>query len=788
MNLFHVKQAVAAGMALLTATSIQAGIPYVINSMGELIDLPLQVGDRVELPPKSTPDDTYQVLNPGVLALDGDGVTLEAIAPGASGVEFYANGAAIPTGNSGAIVMPEPDGAGRVFLLVDPVNGAWESRPWLCLTDPEYTGYPKDADDVAMVLFDSQTSRNLELTSEITIGGFYFGQLRNNAVTLTLRRKSDAATGILNFVRTTGEPALLQFAGGAYASKLTTLNFGGSSEAERLTVNVVSGLDVDFGYCHTDSTWFRGQFNAKERYADLNIPGGKQFRFVNANPWDAGNQFATAYFGTNIKISGQGMLWNDSAAALTLSADMDGFTGVFRDSGLGHSGYDRNANMQFVKQATNAVLEVKGFLGSDFTAAKSATFTAWGIGGSGSGGPSPNRVPWKVVSDGGYLMFRQEANTTWGAGSVQTNHIERLVLNKGNTQVSVNAGDANANSPSNTLSVATLANINKATLYVNSTLTYNTGVKAYMRLGGIHGHVIGNTTYGPAGSGVYPIVPWAIARENNSASHNTPLFLAVNENGMVVKNNPLKVRPGLVTNPAANIYSDNNTTIALTTNTTVNSLSLGNNGDGKVLGENKTLTITSGGLILRNANCRIGTSTSGATAGNLVFGGTAYVFSTGGAASLNEIWAKMTAPNGFVLAHYGTLLIGGDQTGINGEIVVNQGTLFLGKDGQKADIDADIRIVGGNAKVQVNVTGTLDNVAVHFDDAHTHAGKLILPDGETETCLKLFTGETKQSMPRGTYGASGSGAQFIDDTHFAGTGVLHVLKDNLVHPTIIILR
>ena len=44
------------------------------------------------------------------------------------------------------------------------------------------------------------------------------------------------------------------------------------------------------------------------------------------------------------------------------------------------------------------------------------------------------------------------------------------------------------------------------------------------------------------------------------------------------------------------------------------------------------------------------------------------------------------------------------------------------------------------------------------------------------------------NIPRGTYGATGSGAEFIDDNHFSGTGWVRVLKDDLAMPLIIRMK
>ena len=100
----------------------------------------------------------------------------------------------------------------------------------------------------------------------------------------------------------------------------------------------------------------------------------------------------------------------------------------------------------------------------------------------------------------------------------------------------------------------------------------------------------------------------------------------------------------------------------------------------------------------------------------------------------------------------------------------------------------NVRIVSQNAKVKVNVSGTLNAVNVHFDDVDRFSGKLELPAGKTETCRMLFIGDGETSMPRGTYGSSASAAEFVDDAHFIGTGVLAVTRDNLHAPSVISIR
>jgi hypothetical protein len=52
-----------------------------------------------------------------------------------------------------------------------------------------------------------------------------------------------------------------------------------------------------------------------------------------------------------------------------------------------------------------------------------------------------------------------------------------------------------------------------------------------------------------------------------------------------------------------------------------------------------------------------------------------------------------------------------------------------------------------------------------------NAGVLELYSGKAQTVTELWLGGVQQ-LPAGTYGATGSGADFVDDTHFSGSGVV----------------
>ena len=66
-------------------------------------------------------------------------------------------------------------------------------------------------------------------------------------------------------------------------------------------------------------------------------------------------------------------------------------------------------------------------------------------------------------------------------------------------------------------------------------------------------------------------------------------------------------------------------------------------------------------------------------------------------------------------------------------------------------------------------------VNVRFVKTNNAYGKLELAEGVHQKCFALSIDGVDQA--RGTWGATGSGAQHVDDTRFAGKGVLNVLGD-----------
>lgn len=771
---------------------------YMAPTLADLIAFRLKAGESIVLPPLTTRQDFYRVLNARVATLASGGITLAAVEPGGTGVELWgydpAGGTNLLSGTGGLIVVPEPVGAGRVYLFKEAAS-AWnwnDAANWECVSDPGYLGYPDAVDDVAMILYYNQGGKTMTVGSaadpSVTVGELYAGQLKSVATSLRLQGGSSQVR-TLNFGRSNGEPARIQLTGGAWDAKGFTLTAGGNAESSRLTLGIASDLDYDAGYTFVDDTRQRNSLGWDR--VTISLPTGRTLRIINGHPTGAVNQGTYCYLGAAVKVVGAGVFWHDSMLNVQLDGvDFSAFSGTFRETGYGHAWYDRSANIQFKSPSVErAALEVKGFVTSALSPTTSAGYCAWGIGhGYGDSGPVANRVPRRRVAlAGGMLEFRPEQNTSWGPGSVLTNRTEILEARKGLSYIYLWTA-SNSAFPTNTFTAGSLANTEKGTLLINEPRTRDNSatVMALVTLGGFAEHALGGA--GDLATETYPIIPWIVARWT---ANWDIMFAAVNARNQMHRPVRTSVVLDTVADPLRNVYSSGQS-IALTEDRVVNSLWLNNAGKGKRLGAGRTLTISSGGLILAGDGTGIGEQGGGAANGSLVFGNTAYVHATSTSTSNpQQIWSPVTAPEGFVCGYYGNLVLAGDQRGIGGEIAVNNGTLMLGSlDGTvKADLgEIDLRIVSGASRVKVNVPGTLKAVNVRFDDVERFAGKLELPAGGMETCRMLFIGEGEESMPRGTYGSSAGIAEFVDDRHFAGTGVLVVSRDTLCPPTVIIVR
>ena len=113
------------------------------------------------------------------------------------------------------------------------------------------------------------------------------------------------------------------------------------------------------------------------------------------------------------------------------------------------------------------------------------------------------------------------------------------------------------------------------------------------------------------------------------------------------------------------------------------------------------------------------------------------------------------------------------------DYIVPAGVLKLGGFGSGCTLGSGEIDVSWSGGLDVESAGALKNIGAirlsSYRGQGSKWGKITM--GVSDTITKVYL--DGESLKRGTYGATGSGARFIDDVHFAGTGVLTVLIDDI---------
>lgn len=779
--------------------------------------LHVRAGDTITLPTLGEGED-YAVLHEGVGALDGNVVTI--LKPGILGIEKLSGDRTVSDGVMAVLSLPEPIGNGRVFVWKPThwASGDWSNpEAWDQIGVATNSDYPRRANDIAICARYGDWGYEINLPAQVTLGGLMMGSYMLhrdlNDYSYTLRGQEGVGS-TLTFQRTDKKPAWIQYFcnGTAVEGQYYKIcsKFGDSNRSLR----TVCGSDVEM-----DLGWVTGK-NSQQNVTRLDwatssvleIPEDRTLVFRNGSPYQKENTGMYWIAEGKGSIVGGGRIVN--AAGISFLFDFEGsdFTGTIVESAKGRDGYDRNANTWFSKSDTleDAGLEVHGYVKrvnyKDFDLSKSAGYARIGLNHTYPGQMDiGNRLAGREVAlYGGRLDLRPE-ETVWNDPTGKLRYeTGNLAVKNGFTYLIANGPGKTSSYPEVRFSAQTMTHAGKGTvilesnrLWVESQMTDRVEVNfpwfQEVATGGI--------------------VPWLIAYSDhpgwgNDGGWQSMRFPTVDEDGNL-RTQWLNSTSLQEADAGANVYCYSKD-LLISEDKTINSLVLLNtHGGGKMIGAGKTLTIASGGLVLQSKT-RIGDNSWGqaqpsANCGTLAFGDTAYVFANSpDAGSSCWIMSQMVAPYGFVSGYPGFLMISGDQTGIDDEIVVQAGQLTLGivlnNNGANlslpCEIDVPVRIVGGGSTLVIaDVEGTTLDPAqnVYFDDVGGFSGKLSIPEGKTETCSMLYTrnsleGEAWVSLPRGTYGASGSGAETIDDARFAGGGILVVRRDDLVQPTMILMR
>ena len=807
------------------------GSARAVGDLSELRATPVRPGDTIVLPELTHEGEYYQTLDIRPFEIAADGITLVAREPGFTAVAVYrhnsVSGAIERDPTMGlAICAPRPAGSGRVFFAV-PTSGTWDwanAANWTNLSGDE-ADYPRLADDVAIAPL--ANGGQLRLRSDATVGELYVGWNEaavpgenNGAVRLY---GENAAT--LTFESTDpGRPALLRVTGLSrrdVGTGFPHFRLGNSGKNDNnIAFVAASDLVWDCGAWpdYTD-TAIRNVHNTSRQGTDkgrfFRVEAGRTLRILNMTGYknwsDDQGENAQFWFDSNMPFTGSGTIVYEGPGSVCCWSPFPEFEGTFAvrnkqrfdTYAMGSRGGSFWAGKNSkASPAVRATLLVEGDATYNGGLAHGSSYGVISYGNShgfGSWSASSNAFPAKAwIFNGGVARISGMANTGWGSPpSAVPLGAETLVVSNGFFSVQL-FNSQGSDRPTNVLHFAALEHAGDGVVHVRTDRLWNSNNKSLARdffvLEDFSDHAIGGTgaaSYSTTDSSVAnvldanaPIVPWIVGSVQDWRNLYFPGAAA--DGALVLGGYPAANVLADVTDSTENVRVSN-TSIALSEDLTVNSLVLQNNTSKETrLGADRTLTLTSGGLILGDSSrARIGTEAGFAdeSNGTLVFPRRAYVYSPRQSASEpNEIWAPMVSSQGAVFSYPGDLRIGGDQTGIDGRISVNGTRLQLGSSSTGCEIDVPVHLFGANAKIVLNKAGSFCGQELWFWDHGTPGSQFVPVAGTTETVAKCYVDGV--ALQRGTWGSSQSAADHVDDNHFSGTGMIEVLADEMSGPDI----
>ena len=357
----------------------------------------------------------------------------------------------------------------------------------------------------------------------------------------------------------------------------------------------------------------------------------------------------------------------------------------------------------------------------------------------------------------------------------------------------------NENNPTNSLVVPKLTQHNGAVLYLaeNNSRSYGMTpeeVRQHIRFENFAEHAIGSAgdpTSSESGE-VFPIIPWLLTKGNwcnnlssSDGNGQSTYFVAVNGDNEIISpyRTPCALADAASSDMNVSCWSKS---FAIMEDKTINALYKGatNKDQYNDMGEGRTLTITSGGVILSRYGSIGSEATCGGAAGRLNFPNRAYitmVFKESGDTK-RGIWAPMTSPNGCSYGNLTTLdtYLGGDQTGIDGDLTVNYGSLVLGTAETPAQLDCTVNLVGKKTKLTVVSPENFDPYAsdINFVDI---IGENAVVQMDSDAVIRKLQIDGV-SLPRGQYSAENL------PSRITGGGVLTVRLDDEKRGSMLLLK
>ena len=759
----------------------------------------MRPGEVVLLPPVAG-SGFYQSLNERFATVEGN--TLTALEPGIVGVRCVDANAV--TTVMGVVILPDAIGSGNVYVFKETKrnNGYDWSRPecWNKVENgaraASNDSFPQNADDIAVLPFYSAAGNIfVRHRSDISLGGIYAGMIRPDTwVRCVLERYKDDTTKTVTFGRSDGEPVEVKVCPSSEGNCFSTIRLGGYD------IDVVWAGDAVIDGCssETDVNGPRGFFEVNSATSTNTLNGVTlRIKGLPCSYVSSGNGSASSSQVDNSNVAlrgawrGTGEIVKIGPGSIAFADDISGFSGIVRDATgptIGNIAAPAAGVLLRAAGASNVTAHVYGY-GSYARDTGGMSYNGLSVGTLGTGGQGVGPAggaqgPAKgLYLHGGTYRANQINNNSWGNGSKDEKAFDVLSVGAGLSYISMQAGgNNNGGYPRNAVTARTLAQTDKGTVVVydpsHTADAASSVTNSTFSVLDWADHAVG-AAGDPEKGAAYPIVPWMTFNRDSNFSYLS--FAAFDANGRTVRPKYTDSEIDKVLSPNVNAWvNGKNLNNGSTNSIVVQSLFLNNASKNKWLGADRTLTITSGGLILGGAGSAIGLpgrDDNGALVlGDATHPGYVWVKSYTGAPA--QIWAPVTAPGGLVSTYTGNLVLGGDQTGIANEIVVNGGTLALG-DAEHGITLADnlpIRVCAG-AKLVLPKRNAIAKSQIKIDGAGDAFGTVVL--AADQICASLAVRDVFESaawttLPEGTYGSSESAAEFVRDDIFTGPGVLRV--------------
>ncbi|MBQ6102715.1 MAG: hypothetical protein IJL06_03500, partial [Kiritimatiellae bacterium] len=759
----------------------------------------MRPGEVVLLPPVAG-SGFYQSLNERFATVEGN--TLTALEPGIVGVRCVDANAV--TTIMGVVILPDAIGSGNVYVFKETKrnNGYDWSRPecWNKVENgaraASNDSFPQNADDIAVLPFYSAAGNIfVRHRSDISLGGIYAGMIRPDTwVRCVLERYKDDTTKTVTFGRSDGEPVEVKVCPSSEGNCFSTIRLGGYD------IDVVWAGDAVIDGCssETDVNGPRGFFEVNSATSTNTLNGVTlRIKGLPCSYVSSGNGSASSSQVDNSNVAlrgawrGTGEIVKTGPGSIAFVDDISGFSGIVRDATgptIGNIAAPAAGVLLRAAGASNVAAHVYGY-GSYDHGTGAMSYNGLSVGTFGTGGE-------KVTSDkgaqgpakglhmhGGTYRANQINNNTWGNGSKDEKAFDVLSVGAGLSYISMQAGNNNNGGyPRNAVTARTLAQTDKGTLVIydpsHTADAASSVTNSTFSVLDWADHAVG-AAGDPEKGAAYPIVPWMTFNRDSNFSYLS--FAAFDANGRTVRPKYTDSEIDKVSSTNANAWvNGKNLNNGSTNKIVVLSLFLNNASKNKWLGADRTLTITSGGLILGGAGTAIGLpgrDDNGALVlGDATHPGYVWVKSYTGAPA--QIWAPVTAPGGLVSTYTGNLVLGGDQTGIAGEIVVDGGSLALGNADygiQLAD-GLPVRVCAG-ATLKIAAANAVEKNPLKIDGSGGAFGKVEVSANQRCASLAVrdvFESDAWTALPAGTYGSSASGAEFVRDDLFSGAGTLTV--------------